>query len=55
MNGNWVELAMAWAMVVLPQPAGPPTIKRGIGLWEDLFGSWDGIVVFLGSVGEVRF
>lgn len=46
MNGKWVELAMAWAMVVFPQPAGPPTIMRGIDPREELCGSWDGIVVF---------
>jgi hypothetical protein len=30
MKGKWVEEAMACAMVVLPHPAGPPTMNRGI-------------------------
>ena len=46
---------MALAMVVLPQPAGPPTIKRGSGLREEVFGSWDGIVVFGKGWGKFAF
>ena len=49
MKGKCVASAMAWAMVVLPQPAGPPTMKRGIDPWEMLF--WE-LFGFGGGIEE---